>query len=142
MNNLQDPKTASSQDFPHQSNSPEENSLNEITKQILMNHLQSFQDNNLDAVLSDYTSISVFITKDQTYVGPTEIRTFFKDLIGHFPKEKSSFELNKMVIMGELAFIVWNAETPTLNVPLGTDTFIIKKGKIHQQTFAGQLKFI
>jgi hypothetical protein len=46
-----------------------------------------------------------------------------------------------MIIHGELVFIVWQATTPTLNVPLGSDTFAVKDGKIHRQTFVGQLQY-
>jgi hypothetical protein len=39
-------------------------------------------------------------------------------------------------------YLVWKAKTPSLHVPMGSDTFIIKDGKISQQTFVGQLNFI
>jgi len=107
-----------------------------------MHHLESFQHNDLEAVLSDYTNESVLITQDATYTGPDEIRGFFAGLVIHFPKENSSFELDKIVAIGSLVYIVWHAETPSLDVPLGSDTFIIKHDKIYQQTFAGLLKFI
>jgi hypothetical protein len=44
--------------------------------------------------------------------------------------------MDKMIIENELAYIVWHAKTPTIEIPLGTDTFIIKSGKIKRQTFA------
>jgi predicted SnoaL-like aldol condensation-catalyzing enzyme len=105
-----------------------------------MRHLSSFQENNLQAVMSDYTNESVLITQDATYEGPDEIMAFFTSLIAQFPKQKSSFELDKIVVNGELVYIVWHGKTPSLDVPFATDTFIIKDGKIHQQTFAGQIR--
>lgn len=112
------------------------------TKDIIIHHLGSFQNNDLAAVISDYTNESVFITQDATYTGLEEIKAFFANLMIHFPKDKSIFDLDKLVVVDSLAFIVWHANTPSLEVPLGTDTFIIKDGKIHQQTFCGQMKFI
>jgi len=41
-----------------------------------------------------------------------------------------------------MVYIVWHAKTPRLEVPIGSDTFVIKDGKIYQQTFVGQLNFI
>jgi ketosteroid isomerase-like protein len=111
------------------------------TRDIITHHLSSFQENNLDAVVSDYTNESVLITQDATYKGPEEIRAFFVGLMRNFPKQKSSFELDKLVVNGDLAYIVWHARTPNLHVPLGSDTFIIKDGKIYQQTFVGQLNY-
>ena len=116
--------------------------LNEISKEIVMHHLSSFQDNNLEAVVSDYTTESILITQDATYTGLEEIKNFFAGLMPHFPKQKSSFQLDKLIVNNDLVYIVWHAKTPSLQVPLGSDTFIIKDGKIYQQTFVGQLNFI
>jgi predicted SnoaL-like aldol condensation-catalyzing enzyme len=119
-------------------NAPE---LNNATRDIVMHHLVSFQNNDLESVLADYSSESVVVTRDTTYSGPEEIRQFFATLMIHFPKQQSNFELDKMVVQDELVYIVWHANTPSLDVSLGTDTFIIRDGKIHRQTFAGQLQF-
>ena len=37
---------------------------------------------------------------------------------------------------GDVAYIAWSAETPTMRVPIGTDTFVVRNGKILVQTFA------
>ena len=92
--------------------------------------------------MDDYTEQSVLITQDAVFLGVKEIRRFFIDLLKHFPKHQSNFVLDKQVVDDELGFIVWHGATPSLEVPLGTDTFIVKKGKIHRQTFAGQLNFL
>ena len=119
-----------------------EATVDEISKEVVKNHLNSFLDNNLEAVIADYTNESVLITQDKTYTGPEEIRVFFVGLIRHFPKQKSNFVLDNLVANNDLVFIVWHANTPGLQVPIGTDTFIIKDSKIYQQTFVGQLNFI
>jgi hypothetical protein len=116
--------------------------LSKDSENVLLRHLHSFGNNDLEALMSDYTEQSVLITYDQTYNGRDEIKTFFKELMSHFPKEDSNFKLEKLVVNDELGFIVWQASTPSLQVSLGTDTFLIKGGKIYQQTFAGQMKFL
>ena len=117
-------------------------SMKDSTENIVTNHLASFRDNDLETLMSDYTSQSVLITQAATYTGFEEIKAFFVDLMPHFPTQKSSFELDKMVVNNKLAYIVWHAKTPSLEVPLGSDTFVMKDGKIFQQTFVGQLNFI
>jgi hypothetical protein len=112
---------------------------NDNSRNIITHHLESFRENDLDEVLSDYTNESILITQDATYRGPHEIRHFFKGLMFHFPIHLSNFNLDSIVVSEDLVFIVWTAVTPTLEIPLGTDTFIIKDGKIHRQTFAGTL---
>ena len=116
--------------------------LSKDSENVLLRHLHSFGNNDLEALMSDYTEQSVLITHDKTYNGRNEIKTFFKELMTHFPKEDSNFKLEKLVVNDELGFIVWQASTPSLQVSLGTDTFLIKGGKIYQQTFAGQMKFL
>lgn len=113
----------------------------EAVSNIIMHHLSSFQANDLEAVVSDYTNESVLITQDAIYKGPTEIRGFFASLMPHFPKQKSDFQLDKLTVSNGMAYIVWHAKTPSLDVPLGSDTFVMKDGKIYQQTFVGQMIF-
>ncbi len=113
----------------------------EAVRDIILHHLRSFRDNDLEAVVSDYTENSVFITRDATYKGPDEIRGFFAALMTHFPKNISNFKLDKLEVGDSLAYIVWHANTPSLDVSMGTDTFILRDGKIHQQTFAGSMKY-
>jgi len=111
-------------------------------RQQVTHHVSAFRDNDLDGVMSDYTDESVLITADATYAGRTQIREFFAGLIPQFPKHGTPFELDKLIIHQGVAFIVWHADTPTLQVPLGSDTFVFKDGKIHRQTFVGQLRAV
>ena len=106
-----------------------------------MHHLSSFVENDLDAVISDYTDESILITPDSIYMGPAEIRAFFVGLMVHFPKGQSSFELDKIVAKDEMVYIVWHAKTPSVTVPLASDTFVLRGGKIHQQTFIGEFEY-
>ncbi|HET7117965.1 MAG TPA: nuclear transport factor 2 family protein [Hanamia sp.] len=119
-----------------------ENNHNNTPERILQNHLNSFLENDLEALMTDFTNESVLITQDKSYEGLEEIRGFYAGLIQLFPKQKSSLELEKTVINGGLVYFVWHGKSPSLEVLFATDTLIIKKGKIYRQTFAGQLKFI
>jgi predicted SnoaL-like aldol condensation-catalyzing enzyme len=117
-------------------------STNDATKSVVMNHLNSFLENDLEGVLTDYNDKSVLVTHTATYEGVDEIRVFFTDLMKHFPKQRSAFELDKFIVRDGLVYITWHADTPTVNVSLATDTFIVREGKIYQQTFAGEMKFV
>ena len=130
------------QDRAHSKNENKDTSPNGVSGRIVSQHIESFLENNLEAVLSDYTNESVLITEEATYTGTEEIRAFFSSLITHFPRQTSKMSLEKMVVDDTLVFIVWRAKTSSLEVPFASDTFIVKEGKIHRQTFVGQLKFI
>jgi hypothetical protein len=116
--------------------------LSKDSENVLLRHLHSFVNNNLETLMQDYTEQSMLVTHDRTYNGLQEIRAFFTELMDHFPKDHSDFKLDKLVVSDELGFIVWRANTPSLQVSLGTDTFLIKGDKISRQTFAGQMKFL
>jgi hypothetical protein len=120
----------------------EPNTPGNVSRAILMRHLNSFLEHDLRTLMSDYTEESVMVTQEGTYTGLTEIERFFTDLMVYFPKLQSSFELDKTVIVDELLLIVWHARTPRLVVPLASDTFRLKEGKISRQTFVGELNFV
>ena len=120
----------------------EKDNLNEASREAIVRHLSSLQDNDLDALMSGYANDSVLITRFDTFSGHTEIKEFFTHLMKHFPKQKSRFELDRLVVNHNLVYIVWHANTPSLEVSLGSDTYILKDGKIHRQTFVGDLNYI
>jgi predicted SnoaL-like aldol condensation-catalyzing enzyme len=119
-----------------------QNTQRDSSMNFLKHHLNSFLNNDLEAVISDYTSESVLITPAATYTGPQEIREFFAELVKYFPKQKTNFGLDRTIIKNDLIYIIWHAKSPLVKVDFGSDTFIIKDGKIHQQTYAAQLQFI
>ena len=69
----------------------------EVTKQVLMHHLTSFGENNLDALMEDYTEESVVITPDSMFVGLEPIRNFLAGLLPAFPTEGTTLEVDKMI---------------------------------------------
>jgi hypothetical protein len=47
--------------------------------------------------------------------------------------------MKQRVIEGQVAYIVWTAETADNVYELATDTFLVRDGKIAVQTFAGKV---
>lgn len=112
-------------------------SSEEKTKEVLDHHWQTFQLNDLDGVMADYTEESVLITPDKTYKGLAEIRENFVNAFAFFPKDSTTLQLDKSVVQQDVGYIIWQATAPKIKVTYGTDTFIIQNGKIVRQTFAG-----
>lgn len=107
------------------------------SQKVLEHHLATFGANDLAGIMEDYSEESVLITPDSTFTGKAQIEGFFSGLLPAFPTEGTDFTLDQTVVDDELAYIVWHATTPSLEVPLGTDTYIIMNDKIVKQTFAG-----
>ena len=50
-----------------------------------------------------------------------------------------SFDMVRQKLDGDVAYIVWKAETADNRYELGTDSFVVRDGKIAAQTFAGKI---
>ena len=112
----------------------------EQTAATLAHHLEAFGVGDVNEILKDYTEASLLITPDGPLRGLDEIRLLFEKLTTEIaPPGASEFEMLRQVIEGETAYIVWTLESANYKIPLGTDTFLIRKGKIETQTFAGQI---
>ena len=124
-----------------QSGQPAQQSESEIsesqTKQVLDHHWEAFKNNDLEETMKDYTEESVLITPNATYNGLAEIRNNFINAFKLFPKDSSEFTLDKSIVVKDVGYILWKSKTPTFNLTYGTDTFIIRDGKIIRQTYAG-----
>jgi hypothetical protein len=107
------------------------------TREILDHHWKTFTDNDLAGTLADYTEESILITPDRTYKGMKEIRENFQSAFSTFPKSASTLRLNKSVVQRDVGYIIWEATGPKVRLQFGTDTFIIRNGKILSQTFGG-----
>ncbi|HMJ70886.1 MAG TPA: nuclear transport factor 2 family protein [Cyclobacteriaceae bacterium] len=110
-----------------------------VTKKVLDHHLQTFQQNDLEGVMADYTEESFLITPDRTYKGLAEIRENFVGAFQALPAAGTTMTVTQSVVNKGVAYIVWKAVTPTLEFKYATDTFVILDGKIVSQTYAGDV---
>ena len=103
------------------------------TQEVLNHHMQAFGE-GIDSILSDYDDNSCVMSPQGTFRGSEEIRNFFTAFVGSLPEGfLDVFNVTLSDVDGEIAYITWEA-LPWF--PLGTDTFVIRNGKILYQTFA------
>ena len=105
------------------------------TEATLTHHLESFGKGDLDGLLSDYTEESKILTPDGVLQGTAAIRPFFEKF-GETLPPGSDFKMIKQIVDGETAYIAWTTESEKVKFVLGTDTFVVRDGKIVTQTFA------
>jgi len=117
----------------------QQNAATKATQDVLKHHLKCFGKGDLAGTMSDYTAQSRIFTPDGLLRGTETIRKFFVSMFEEFAKPGLSFEMLRQEVDGDTAYIVWKAETVDNYFDLGTDTFIVQKGKIVTQTFAGKL---
>lgn len=114
--------------------------MNNQVEEIVLHHLSSFLAADINEVMTDYTENSKLITPNDVLSGKKEIMQFLSKLATHFPVGASNVKLERLITDENLAYIIWNAKTPTLEVNLASDTFLIEDGKILKQTFVGNIE--
>jgi hypothetical protein len=119
--------------------SAQESTASVATGKVLDHHLQAFGSGDMEAILSDYTADSVLMTPGGTLRGQDELRPLFQTLFTEFAKPGATFAISQRVIEGEVAYIVWTAETADNVYELATDTFVVRNGKIVAQSFAAKV---
>jgi hypothetical protein len=119
--------------------SEQKNSAATATQDVLSHHLDCFGKGDLVGTMTDYTGESKLFTPDGLLRGPEAIRRFFAGLFEEFAKPGMSFKMLKQAVCDDTAYIVWKAETADNYFEVGTDTFIVRDGKIVTQTFAGKI---
>jgi ketosteroid isomerase-like protein len=105
---------------------------------VLDHHLQCFGSGDLDGIMSDYSSDAALLLADGALHGP-DIAEFFKAAFSEFAKPGTTMEMKQVLVHGDCAFLVWNADTPDNRYESATDTFLVRDGKILVQTFAAKI---
>ncbi|MBK7249886.1 MAG: nuclear transport factor 2 family protein [Gammaproteobacteria bacterium] len=105
------------------------------TEAVVRHHLEAFlEQQGLDAILADYADDACFLSEGRAYCGRAAIREFFDGFLAALPPEAiCDFTLRSLRVQGEVAYITWSAGP---EFPLGTDTFVVRHGRIVAQTFA------
>ena len=98
------------------------------TAEVLEHHLTALGAGDVDAIMSDYAEDAVLISGANTLRGREAIAQMFKAVADNPP------ELHEDVrtVEGDLAYIAWHTD----QVPFGSDTFVVRGGKIVYQTVA------
>ena len=110
------------------------------TKDVIDHHLSAFAERDLQGVLSDYAPGAIFFTQKGLLKGIDAIRPLFEALIAEFAKPGASFNMKQQFVENEHAYILWTAETADNVYELGTDTFLVRDGKIVAQSFTGKIR--
>ena len=109
------------------------------TKDVLDHHIKCFGEGDLTGFLSDYAPGAVLFTPDGVLKGVDAIRPLFQALFAEFAKPGAAFSMKQQFVDGDYAYILWTAESADNLYEVGTDTFVVRDGKIVAQSFAGKI---
>ena len=102
----------------------------ETTRAVMAHHIAALDAGDLDAIMADYADDAVMISAaGGVQRGLAALRAVFADIpAGMF----GAVEMVSDLVEGEIGYIAWKMP----GVPLGTDTFVVRDGKIVAQTVA------
>jgi hypothetical protein len=111
----------------------------DTTEAVVGRHLQAFLAGDIETLLADFADTALLCTPDGALRGTKQIRSFFEQVIPLFPPGATNLTVKQQVVDGDLFYIVWTAESPAVEVPLASDVFVVRDGKVMYQFFAGQV---
>ena len=109
------------------------------TKDVLDHHKKCFGEGDLEGILSDYAPDAVLFTPAGPLRGVDAISPLFQAMFAEFGKPGAVFSMQQEAVDGDYAYILWTAETADNVYELGTDTFVVRDGKILAQSFAAKI---
>ncbi|MGD2218179.1 MAG: nuclear transport factor 2 family protein [Gemmatimonadales bacterium] len=89
--------------------------------------------------MADFTDDSLLFTPNGPLKGLDAIRGLFVEMFEEFGEPGMSFEMLRQGVEGDCACIVWKAETADNVYEIGTDSFVVRAGKIADQSFCGKI---
>jgi ketosteroid isomerase-like protein len=96
------------------------------TQAVVDHHMAALQAGDIDTVMEDYTDESVFIINlGGVFTGRDAIRPFF-EASGQMP----GFTQTAAHVAGDTFYVTWTAD----GIAFGTDTLVVRDGKIAVQT--------
>ncbi len=101
----------------------------ETTLAVLDHHMKAMDEADVDGVMSDYAEDCVFISGATILRGIDQVRNVFTRVPAGMA---SQMHMDHYVADGDIAYIVWSMP----NGSKGTDTFVMRDGKILVQTVA------
>ncbi len=109
------------------------------TRDVLEHHMASFDEGDVEGVLSDYARDAVLFTPQGPLKGVDALRPMFQAMIAEFGKPGTAFTMKQLSVEGDYAYIVWSAETSDNVYEMATDTFVVRNDKIVAQSFAAKI---
>ena len=110
--------------------------LEMTAKETFQHHLEAFGKNDIDELMKDYIEQSEVWTPEGPLAGLDAISAFFTYAFTLFPKVGTRLEIRQTIAKGNKLYVVWNADSPIISVPIGTDSFEIIDGLILWQSTA------
>ncbi|MCA9878734.1 MAG: nuclear transport factor 2 family protein [Thermomicrobiales bacterium] len=104
----------------------------EQTVAVMTAHVQALGQ-GIDDIMRHYTEESVVFAPEGPCQGLVQIQAYYEAFLATRPDNfLKRFTVVRQDVIGEIAYVIWKAQPFVL---IGTDTFIVRDGKIVLNTF-------
>ena len=101
-------------------------------QEIFQHHAEALVAGDLDAVLADYADDSLYITPSGEHRGLDAIRQAYVAFLAELPD--AELAVPRVIFEGDVLYVEWTAEAPTVRVTNGTDTLVFSADGIRVHT--------
>ena len=106
--------------------------VEEQTVAVMTAHVQALGQ-GIDEIMRHYTEESVVFAPEGPCQGLAQIQAYYEAFLATRPDNfLKRFTIVRQDVIGEVAYVIWKAQP---YVRIGTDSFIIRDGKIALNTF-------
>lgn len=105
-------------------------------EQIVAHHLSAAASGDIDGLVADYADTAVVITPGGKTRGTAALHKMFEGIFGGAPGSHAPLEVQQKFFTREIGYIAWVQNAGKPEEVRGSDTFIVRKGKIVAQTVA------
>jgi ketosteroid isomerase-like protein len=110
------------------------------TRAILDHQMEAFGAGSADEIIKDFADDAVLIRPEAVFKGRTAIHGVYSEMFaGLFKPDTYEFEMVAEHVEGEYAYIAWRASNASSIVVMGTDTFVVRDGKIIAQSYCARI---
>jgi ketosteroid isomerase-like protein len=103
-------------------------------EQIVARHMAAAASGDVDGIIADYADKAVVISPSGQTRGTAALRKMFAGIFGGPPGSRAPLEVRQKVFTREIGYIVWVQNEGKPEELRGSDTFVVRKGKIVAQT--------
>ena len=105
-------------------------------EQIVAHHMAAAAKGDVDAIVADYADNAYVITPGGKTQGKAELRKMFVGIFGGPPGSRAPLDIQQQYYTKEIGYIAWVQNAGKPEELRGSDTFVVRKGKIVAQTVA------
>jgi hypothetical protein len=88
---------------------------------------------------ADYATAAVLFAPGGPLRGEDAITPLYQAMFAEFRKPGAAWSLTHESVVSDYAYVLWTAETADNVYDPGTDTLVVRNGKIVAQSFAGKI---